>query len=432
MSNEFLQLPRGTRDLLAPEKILKNEVLTVIQETMEEFGFDPIETPALELQALWEAKFSGGAELLKEVYKLKDRGNRKLVLRPESTPPLARVVASYRDLPRPFKRYVVGPVWRDGPIKLGRFREFWQCDIDTVGPKVGAADAEIVALTLTIFKKLGLNAFVKINNRKVLNAFMEKAKVPVKSRDNVILSIDKFEKIGWSGVEKELREKKLAQKTINELEGLLSTRVSKENIDSLVKNVDNDSMREGVSELKEIFELLKESGFDSSVEFDPYLARGLSYYTGPIFEFFVKGSKMTSSVCGGGRWDDMIGKFRGGDERIPVVGVALGLDAILSVLKLEGKVSDKKTVSKVLIIPLKTSKACFKIASELRSAGVKTELDLMNRNLRKNLDYANAQKIPFIIIVGEKELKSKKLTLRNMETGEQKELSVKGVIKALK
>lgn len=436
MEDAALAAPRGTRDLLFEDKIQRDEITNVLKNVFELYGFNPWETPALEKWEVLSSKYAGGAEILKETYKLEDQGGRQLGLRYDLTVPLCRVIAGDSSMPMPIKRYAIASVWRDGPIKLGRFREFVQCDVDMAGPKSGLADAEIISLVCDAFTRLGIDYVVKVNNRKLLEGLLESLGIEAKNVESVILTIDKLAKIGSPGVEKELIEKGLAiplakkiTSTFQEFEdGDFEEVLAK--CEKLVGK--NEKAKQGLTELEEVFDFLSSFQKDVSTKVlvDLSLARGLAYYTGTVFEAYAKGSKVTSSIAGGGRFDDLIGKFAG-RESIPAVGISFGLDTIGEVLKLQSGKPAKKTVADVYVIPIKTIPQCISLASELRNNGIRTAFDLMGRSISKNLDYASKQGLKYVAIVGPKEAEQNKLTLRNLETGEEQLLTITAAVEKL-
>jgi histidyl-tRNA synthetase len=311
-----LQLPRGMRDFSPEEKILRDEVISVLKGIFELYGFSPLETPVVERWEVLSAKYSGGEEILKETFKLTDQGGRQLGLRYDLTVPLARFVGMNPTIKRPFKRYQIGTVYRDGPIKKGRTREFYQCDADIVGSSSPLADAECVQLALDVFEKLGIDVEVKINNRKVLYELAQAAEIPEELTEAAILSLDKLEKTGPDEVLREMTERGIA-------------RASAERFLSGAQDREALKKGEGYRELEPVLSALQ----DPRVVWTPSLARGLSYYTGTIYEVYAKNSSVTGSLAAGGRYDNMIGQFLGGSEKIPAVGISFGLEPILEVLK---------------------------------------------------------------------------------------------------
>jgi histidyl-tRNA synthetase len=404
-----LQLPRGMRDFPPEEKILRDEVISVLKGIFELYGFSPLETPVVERWEVLSAKYSGGEEILKETFKLTDQGGRQLGLRYDLTVPLARFVGMNPTIKRPFKRYQIGTVYRDGPIKKGRTREFYQCDADIVGSSSPLADAECVQLALDVFEKLGIDVEVKINNRKVLYELAQAAEIPEELTEAAILSLDKLEKIGPNGVLREMIERGIA-------------RTSAERF--LLGAQDREALKkgEGYRELEPVLSALQ----DPRVVWTPSLARGLSYYTGTIYEVYAKNSSVTGSLAAGGRYDNMIGQFLGGSEKIPAVGISFGLEPILEVLKEKhpNRIM-RKTVTQVYVIPFKTLLAEGRaICQQLRRAGIKTDMDFSAKGISDGLKYANAYEIPFVVIVGPDEVAAGKVKLRDMRSGEEKLLTV--------
>ncbi|NUN11299.1 histidine--tRNA ligase [Candidatus Micrarchaeota archaeon] len=412
---------RGSRDFLPSEKILRNSAVAKLSSVFESYGFNPLETPALENIEVLSSKFAGGEEILKETYQLEDQGKRKLGLRYDLTVPLARLIAG-NSFPMPFKRYAIDKVWRDGPLKAGRYREFVQCDVDVLGVKSVSAEAELMALAQDAFRKLGLSVVVKVNSRKLLNGVLQKAGVSKDKEASFILSLDKLEKIGVSGVKKELVDKGFSEKiVVNALKLLESKKLSDY---SKIGNADAEA---GFNELKEFFEFLNEFNV-KIVEFSPTLARGLNYYTGIVFEAFLKDSEIKSSIAAGGRYDELIGKFSGRGE-VPAVGISFGLDVLCEELK---KTESKQSVVNVLVIPFKTLPQAIALTQTLRSNGVNALVDLNEKGVSKNLDFASKQGISFVIFCGEQELKSGKFKVRDMSSGKEELLSEKDLVKVLK
>lgn len=420
-----LQTARGTRDVPPEEMILINDLIKKLKNVFETYGFNPLETPIIERFDVLSVKFGAGSEsdAMKEIFKFKDQGNRELGLRFELTLSMCRFIAMNPNLKMPFKRYEIGRVYRDGPIKLGRMREFYQCDVDVVGIPSVIADAEIIKLALDVFKELELDAYIEINNRKLLNSILEYALIPEKLRMPSIIIIDKLNKIGISGIEKELLELGIKNESISKLKELLKIKDLQEIKKLLEKSKINT---EGIIELESFFSYFNDEE-KSKLKFNISLARGLSYYTGIIFEGFLNNSNITSSICGGGRYDEMIGLLLESKEKIPATGISFGLVPILEALKEKSSnknIIEKKSVVQVYVIPIKTQKKAFEITQTLRKQGINADFDLMERGISKNLDYANAMKIPYVIFVGEKELKENKVKLRNMTTGEETYLDI--------
>ncbi len=422
-----LQTAKGVRDLPPTEKALKNQVVTTLTSVFELYGFQPLETPILERYETLSAKFAAGEEsdALKETFKLKDQGDRELGLRFDLTVPLCRFVAMNPNLKLPFKRYEIGVVFRDGPIKAGRARQFWQCDFDIIGTASMLADAEILAVLETGFKQLGLDVIIKVNNRKLLTGILEQA--GIRDKEAALVSLDKLEKFGRDAVEKELQGKKYSPKQIKEILNLINPQTT---FSSLKKAVKEEIGIAGIKELEELFEYTEKMGL-KKIQFDASLARGLAYYTGTVFEAYLKNGKITSSLAGGGRYDDMIGKFRGGNSLVPALGASFGLEPIMDALKLENKIPPKPSVV-VYVLPLGTEKECLELVQELRRNNIPAGMALGKKGVSKNLEYASALGIPYVAIIGEDELKKKKVLLRNMNSGTEQLLLTKEIIKKLK
>lgn len=425
-----LKNAKGTKDIIPEIKILRDSLIEKVKKSFELYGFNPLDTPALEDFNILASKYAGGSEILKEVFKLKDRGNRNLGLRYDLTVPLARFVASNPNLKLPFKRYQIGNVWRDGPIKLGRYREFIQCDADIIGSSSMLADAEIIALTEDIFAKLRLDFEIKINNIKLLNGIIESVDIKKNLASDVIISIDKLSKIGYNGVKQELLLKKIPDSKITKLLKLFKTEGTNEDVLIELRNkITSKQALDGINELEELFNYLNLMDI-KKIRLDLSLARGLTYYTGTIFEVFLINNAIKSSVAAGGRYDKMIGDFIGKKQDIQSVGISFGLDVISdSILT---NVKPKKTVVKVYVIPIKTLNEPLKLIKQLRLNGINCDIDLNEKGISKNLEYANKYEIPYVVFIGAEEVKQNKIKLRNMITGEEILMSEQELIKKIK
>ena len=405
-----LQLPKGTRDFNPELKIVRDKIVETLKNVYELYGFSPLETPIIERYETLSSKYAGGSEILKEIFKLKDQGNRELGLRYDLTVPLCRVIGMNPTIKLPFKRYQFGDVFRDGPIKKGRYRVFTQADADIVGCKEMTAETEIINLTLGVFERLNLDIIIKINNRKILNGILEYAGIK-KEKEEVILSIDKLDKFGKDIVKKELKEKKVPEESTKKIFDVISIKNSFNEKIKILKDKLKDN--EGINEVEKLFGLIENK---NNIEFDLSLARGLSYYTGTVFEVFLKNSEFKSSLAAGGRYDEIIGSFLNSKQEYRAVGISFGLDVLMDVINIKEK---KKTVAQVYIIPIQTFKESLRIADKLRKKGIKTDIDLMGKGISKNLNYANAMQIPYVIFVGEDELRQNKVKLKDMKKGKE-------------
>ncbi|MEI8364166.1 MAG: histidine--tRNA ligase [archaeon] len=419
MEKDFeLDLAKGFRDFSPAEKILRDYVIAKIKNVFEIYAFSPLETPTVERLDILEAKFGAGeaSDAISEIYRFKDQGDRDLGLRYEFTFALARYIGMNPQTRLPFKRYQIGPVFRDGPIKAGRYREFYQCDVDTVGASGMIADAEILALVSDVFKELKLDVNIEVSSRKLLSDILSFVEIPEDYQTTTIITIDKLKKVGRVGVTKELLEKEISEDKINKILDILLVKGNNQEKLNNIKKVIGET--DGIKELTELFNYLNK--FNTEYVFLPSLARGLGYYTGPIFEVFLKEeSILPVSIAGGGRWDKMIGKYLKDENRVyPAVGVAFGLEPIMEIIKArDGMV--KETTADLYIIPIKTEKQAIEITQTLRSQGIKTMVDLLGRAIGKNMDFANKSEIPFVGLLGEDEVKQNKIKIKNMKSGEE-------------
>ncbi|MBT7903021.1 histidine--tRNA ligase [Candidatus Woesearchaeota archaeon] len=432
---------RGVRDFVPEEKIPRQEIVEKLKTVFELYGFVPIETPLIERMDILAAKYAGGSEILKETFQFKDQGDRELGLRYDLTVPFSRFVGMNPTMKMPFKRYQIGRVFRDGPIKLGRYREFWQCDVDIVGAKSISSDAQCVQIAQKVFKQLDLEVKIEINSRDLLEAILREFEISDDLLVDVILEIDKLKKIGIIAVKEAILNisSSLDASKISELLDLLTVSgTNKEKIDKIKLVAQKEETKLALNKLIELFTYV--SGDD--VVFRPSLARGLSYYTGTVFEVVLKNQdfedengkkiKFTSSLSAGGRYDNMIGDYLESKKEFPAVGISFGLEPIVEVMKLSKKIELKKTTVKAYVIPIKTFTESNKIAEKLRDSGINCDIDLVNRSISKNLNYANSFNIPFVIFVGQDELDQDKVKLRDMSSGEESLLSIKEVCEKLK
>ena len=415
-----LERAKGARDFLQAEKLIRNKIVSTIREGFELYGFYEIETPILEKYELLSVKYAGGAEILKETFKLKDQGNRELALRYDLTVPLARVIGMNPQLKMPFKRYQIGKVFRDGPMGPGRVREFFQCDADIVGTNSVLAEVELLNLANYVYTQLGFKFKIKVNDRKILNELIRNSGVSEENAESVILTIDKLYKIGIDGVKKELTGKNINQNSILKIIQIISIKGNnEEKIQKLSKLISEES-------LKDIKKLL--SYCKKNIEIDISLARGFAYYTGIIFEIVLKNNELICSAGSGGRYDNLVGSLLDNKRDYPAVGISFGLDRIYdAILKKEVK----ENLTKAFIIPIKEEKKAINLAEELRKNKIKTELEIKQRSMSASMDYASKSGIPFVIFIGKEEAKKKKIKIRDMKTGKEKLASVKDVIKIL-
>lgn len=413
---------KGTKDYLPQEQKLRNDIIKTLQEVFECYGYQPLETPTLYYQEILASKYAGGAEILKEMYKLKDQGERQLALRYDLTVPFAKVIGMNPNMKMPFKRYEIGKVFRDGPVKVGRMREFIQCDVDMVGVKSVMAEAELMVMATEVFDKLGLDIYISYNNRKLLSGILMELEVEEVDTNQVILSLDKLAKVGMKGVKEELKEKGIKQQIIDKIISLLDNKDT--NLISYYKEMASNSlMQEGINELEELNGYIEAMNLESKVRFNPFLARGLEIYTGTVYEIFLTDGSITSSMGAGGRYDEIIKGFLQNSIEYPAVGITFGLEVIYAALTEKENQQNRCNID-LYIIPLGTEKEALKIASGLRKEGIKVDIDMTKRKLKKSLDYANKERVPYVLILGENEVKSGIAKIKNMRNGEEEEINI--------
>jgi histidyl-tRNA synthetase len=424
---EKFQTPKGTRDFLPEEMVRRQFVINKIERVFEKFGFEPFTTPAFEEFELLAAK--SGEDVKKQIYDFEDKGGRRLGLRFDLTVPMARVVANNPQLQKPFKRYAIAPVWRYEEITATRKREFWQCDADVVGSSSMEADVECIAAAVECFKELGFKDFtILVNNRKVLDGFIEIVCAEKNKDLDIFRALDKLKKFGEEIVTTELKKIGLVDKQTEQLMKMIIANFA-QGTEWLKANIVG---REGINELVEMIKFTKIYGIDKMIKIDFSLARGLDYYTGPIFEIIIKGYAKYGSVAGGGRYDKLIETF--GGRQTAATGISLGIERIIEIMEQEKMFKLEKSKTKVFVANVneKVKNEAIKITQELRKEGINCLTDLMGRSLSKQLEYADNMQIPFVVIVGEKELKNKKVKIRNMKRKEEKEVPIKKIKENLK
>ncbi|GGH77269.1 histidyl-tRNA synthetase [Pullulanibacillus pueri] len=411
---------KGTQDFLPEQEKIRRRVRATLEEVFTQYGCEPLETPILNEASLLASKYGGGAEILQEMYTLSDRGQRALALRYDLTIPFAKVVAMNPKVRLPFKRYEIGKVFRDGPIKAGRFREFTQCDVDIVGVESGMAEAELMTMAIDAFSKLEMNVVIQYNNRKLLTGILEVLETPTEKVGEVILILDKLEKIGLEEVMIELQEKNVPIATMRRIETLLQTPLAKDlSYYERFTSVSNQ-LEQGLAELKELQVYLETLGLVKICQFNPFLARGLEIYTGTIYEIFLAEGEIKSSIGSGGRYNNAIGGLMGKDQTFATVGISFGLDVIYTALQLSEKTSDKDSQLDYYIVPIDAGKEALVVARSLRQKGFKVEVEMRNRKLNKALERANKENISQVIIIGENEIKNNRYTIKEMKTGEER------------
>lgn len=425
----------GFMELLPAEQILFNNMYDTIRQVYESFGFLPLDTPVIELSEVLLAKAGGETE--KQIYQF-TKGDNNLALRFDLTVPLARYVSQhYGDLTFPFKRYQMSKVYRGERPQKGRFREFYQCDIDIIGnDKLDLIyDAEIPAVIYNIFRKLDFGGFtIKINNRKVLNGFFAGLGLSEKITD-ILRNIDKIDKIGKEAVISELKDLGIDDnKTDKIIDFITTTGNSNEKLEKLkAMDISDESFAEGVNELEAVLKYMKEFGIDENYfTIDLTIARGLDYYTGTVYETVLNDYPKLGSVCSGGRYDNLTEYYT--NQKLPGIGISIGLTRLFSQLVEQNIISAKSSsLVKVLVAPMGIGMDyALNVANIFRNAGIATDVYYADKGMKHKMKYANKMGIPFVAVIGEEEVNANSVMLKNMETGEQRLVSLDEMSEELK
>ncbi len=446
-------IPKGTRDFSPLEMVKRNYIFDTIKAVFRLYGFQPIETPAMENLSTLMGKYGEeGDKLLFKILNsgdfiskvpqeiLDEKNSNKLTtklsekgLRYDLTVPFARYVVQNRsDISFPFKRYQIQPVWRADRPQKGRYREFYQCDVDVIGSNSLLNEVELVQIIDDVFQKLNINTIVKINNRKILAGIAE----AIGELDRIIditVAIDKLDKIGLEKVNQEMTGKGISENAVEKLQPiLLLSGSTEEKLTQIEKVIGQTEVgAKGINEMRTLFGYLKNFELQTEVELDLTLARGLNYYTGAIFEVKSKDIEI-GSICGGGRYDDLTGIF--GMPDVSGVGVSFGAERIYDVLvQQDAFPADSLETTKAMFVNFgeKEEAYCLPVLAELRKKNVNAELFPESAKMKKQMNYANRKQIPFVILAGDSEMEAKKFTLKNMETGEQQLLNAEELIKIL-
>lgn len=423
MITEPRTLP-GFMELLPNEQILFEQMKNKIEKVYQRFGFLPLDTPILELSEILLAKAGGETE--KQIYHF-EKGDTDISMRFDLTVPLAKYVAkNYGNLSFPFRRYQIGKVYRGERAQKGRFREFYQCDIDIIGDGELSIlnDAEIPSVIYQLIKELGFNDFtICINNRKILNGLFE----DMSQTDNateILRIIDKIDKIGVEAVCKELEKLGIEKHKINQIiefikiEGTTDEKLQK--LQDL--NIQTDNFKKGLEELSQVVKYIRVFGVpDSNFKVDLTIARGLDYYTGTVYETFLNNYRELGSVCSGGRYENLAEYYT--DKKLPGVGISIGLTRLFYKLNELGLIkAEKYSMADILIVPMTENlEVPIRLANSLRELNINTEIYLNDKKLKAKMKYADKLKIPYVIVMGDDEINSNKVKIKNMETGEELE-----------
>ncbi len=425
----------GFMELLPQDQIKFNEMLQTIKKTYELYWFLPQETPIVEASEVLLAKAGGETE--KQIYSFK-KGDKDLSLRFDLTVPLAKYVAQYyNELTFPYRRYQIGKVFRGERAQKGRYREFYQCDIDIIGDgKLSIInDAEIPSIIYTTFKNLGFSNFViKINNRKILNGLFDELNIAEKMTD-ILIIIDKLEKIGMDAVKEELTKIGVTTEKIEKIEEFFNiSGTTDEKIQKLKElNFGSEIFKKGLEELEEVIKYVRLFKVDEeNFIIDLTIARGLDYYTGTVYETNLKGYESIGSVCSGGRYENLAGYYTKKD--LPGVGISIGLTRLFYNLKELGLLKTKqKSISKVDIITMGVGvESAVEISNVLRENNIPNEIYKEDSKTKAKFSYANNLEIPYVIVIGEEELEKGLYTLKNMVTGEQEMLTIDDIVEKIK
>lgn len=454
MGNNKPSIPKGTRDFGPDEMAKRNYIFNTIKDVYALYGFQPIETPAMETLHTLMGKYGDeGDKLLFKILNsgdyFKGIGDEELSkrntlhlqtklcekgLRYDLTVPFARYVVMHREeLQLPFKRYQIQPVWRADRPQRGRYREFYQCDADVVGSDSLLSEVELMQIVDTVFSKFGIRVCIKINNRKILSGIAEVIGEADKIVD-ITVAIDKLEKIGLENVNEELLSDGISDEAIKKLQPIISLTGTNDEKLSIIRDVlkDSETGLKGVEEIQFILDSLKVTGLNNAIELDLTLARGLNYYTGAIFEVKALDTPM-GSITGGGRYDNLTGIF--GMPGLSGVGISFGADRIYDILNtLDLYPKEAVSTTQLLFINFgeKETAYCLPIAKAVREAGIRTEVFPDNVKMKKQLSYANAKHIAFVALAGDDEIAQNKITLKNMLTGEQKMVSPEDILEEIK
>lgn len=416
-----IQNVKGGYDFLPKEQKIRNEINKILKETFEEYAYLPIETPILCYYDILAGKYDENNDILNEIYKLTDQGKRKLGLRYDLTVPFAKCIAlNKNEIKFPFKRYEINKVFRDGPVKVGRDREFTQCDVDVVGVEGQMIEAELLSIYVSAFSKLGIDIKIKYNSRNLMRGLIKNCQVADELISPVITVIDKIDKLKKEEFQEELRNLGLTEE--QSLQLIDSFTMSLATLNKKFKKSKIEEITRGLEELNQLEDYINTSNIGKYCVFTSSLARGQEYYTGNVFEVYETSGELSCAIGGGGRYDKMITDFIDDNTLYPAVGISFGLTSIFELLKKRESLKEKSSID-IYIIPLQTPKESLSLANELRKMHFKVDIEMTNRKMKKSLDYCNKEKIPYVIIVGETEIKEEKFKLKDMINKKEYEIA---------
>lgn len=413
----IIQNVKGGYDFLPKEQKIRNYINGILRNTFEEYGYLPIETPILCYFDMLAGKYDESNDILKEIYKLKDQGDRNLGLRYDLTVPFAKFIAlNKNELKLPFKRYEINKVFRDGPVKVGRDREFTQCDVDVVGLSNQMIEAELISLYVNAFTKLNIEINIKYNSRNLMKGLILDTGVSEDLVSSTITIIDKIDKLTTEELTNSFLELGLESKQIKLL--LEYFKLSLEELNTKFKDTTNEDIKRGLEELNNLEEYINKMNLSEYCTFTSSLARGQDYYTGNVFEVYEKNGLLSGAIGGGGRYDKMITEFINDGETYPAVGISFGLTSIFELLKNREEFASSSPVD-IYIIPMGTNIESLTLANKLRDLGIKVDLEMNNKKLKKSLDFCNKENIPYVIILGEDEINNNSFKLKDMINKEE-------------
>lgn len=416
---------KGVTDYYGKEQLIRNKIINILKQTFENYGYSPLDSSILYNYDILAYKYQEGAEILNEIYTLKDQGNRNLGLRYDLTIPFCKVISNEKELKLPFRRYEIGKVFRNGPVKLGRCREFYQCDIDIVGIDGTDIEIEQILLVLNAFEKLGIDIVIKWNNRKLMSSLIKYIGISEEKIDLVIGTIDKLEKLTKEELIKEFLNIGIDDITVEKLLDIFTKDIDYYNN----LPIEDELYKEGIKEINELNSKLVKLNIKDKTKFTPTLARGLSIYTGTVFEFYDIKQRLTCSLGGGGRYNKIITDFISDGNIYPAVGLSFGLEPIYTILKEQ---LSKENLIDVYIIPMDTELECLKFAQTLRKNNINTLVELNKRKVKKCFEYANKENIKYVIVVGSNEIETKTYTIKDMISGNQYNMSEEELLTFLK
>lgn len=417
-----IQNIKGGTDFLPKEQRIRNYINDTLKEIFIEYGYNPIETPILMYYDILSDKYDEENDILKEIYKLTDQGNRKLGLRYDLTVPFSKLIAlNKNNIKLPFKRYEIAKVFRDGPVKVGRDREFTQCDVDVVGISGQMIEAEMLSLYVEAFKRLNIEIIIKYNSRQLMSGLIKECNIEEEKVSKVITIIDKLEKVTIDELKDYFREIEIEEEKIDKLLKYFTLSLDELNKEFAITN--NENIIIGLEELNTLDDYLKALEIDNYCKFVSTLARGQDYYTGNVFEVYERNMKLSGSIGGGGRYDKIITNFISDGNIYPAVGISFGLSSIYELLKNDERFKSDSDVD-IYVIPMNTKIESLKLANKLRNMGYKVELEMIDKKLKKSLDFANKEKIPYVIILGEDEIANNSFKVKDMFNNKEFEVSM--------